>query len=125
MFKWLSKFFKGFSYAGRGVLLAFEGRNMRVHGLAFLIAVAAGWYFQIAAWEWIAILLISGAVMSAEIANTALEDVCNTMRDTLHVPYEGSRAARDMAAGAVLVLAVMAAVIAGIIFIPRILALLA
>lgn len=123
MTKWLTKFFKGFGYAFHGILEALEGRNMRVHVVAFVVVVLAGWYFQLQIWEWIAILLISAAVMSAEVVNSAIEDVCNTLRDTLKVSYDGTRAARDMAAGAVLILAITAVLVAALIFGPRIAAL--
>lgn len=124
MWQWLLKFLKGFLYAFSGVGLAFKERNMRVHGVAFVTVVVAGLYFQIEPWEWVAIFLISGAVMSAEIVNTSLEYVCNTLRDTLHVSYAGTKEARDLAAGAVVVLAVMAVGVAGVIFGPRLVALL-
>lgn len=122
MMKWLTKFFKGFTYAFHGIMEAVQGRNMRVHMVAFVVAVLAGVYFQLQVWEWIAILLISGAVMSAEVMNSALEDVCNTLRDTLGVSYEGTKVARDMAAGAVLLLAITAVLVAVLIFGPRIVA---
>jgi len=69
--------------------------------------------------EWILLLLMIGLVMSAELINTAIEEVCNCMRDELGLKYKSSQRARDLAAGAVLVLAMLAALIGGIIFFPR------
>jgi diacylglycerol kinase len=70
--------------------------------------------------EWLFILTMIGLVLAAEMLNTAVEEVCNSMRDELGLPYASSKRARDVAAGAVLVLAVVAALIGCVIFIPKI-----
>lgn len=118
------KVLKSFTYAGQGIVSAFGERNMKVHGMATIMVLFLGFFFQISLMEWILILLMIGLVMSAEMVNTAIEEVCNSMRDELGLPYKSSKRARDVAAGAVLVLAIVAAIIGSIIFVPRILSLL-
>lgn len=118
------KVLKSFTYAGQGIAAAFQERNMKVHGAAALMVSFLGFFFRISLMEWILVLLMIGLVMSAEMVNTAIEDVCNAMRDELGLPYKSSKRARDIAAGAVLVLAILAAIIGAIIFLPRISSLL-
>ena len=74
---------------------------------------------HISAIEWMIILLLIAAVWSAEMVNTAIEEICNIMVDRNDLAYYVTTRARDVAAGSVLVFAVVAAVCAAIIFIPK------
>lgn len=120
MKKWITKFLKGFVYAYQGIKDAFRERNMRIHGIAAVTVLLLGIYFQIEYFEWAIVIILMAMVMAAEMVNTAIEDVCNTLRDTLHVPYKGTKVARDLAAGAVLVTAIASAIIGLMMFGPRI-----
>ena len=107
-------FFKGFFYAGRGIADAFSERNFRFHicAAATVIFFAAKFYsFEKA--EWALLLLTCAAVLSAECVNTALERLCDKV-----CPESDSliRKCKDIAAGAVLVLAVFAAAIGVVLF---------
>lgn len=110
-----------FGYAGKGLPAAFEGRNMRIHGIAALSVIAAGLWFGITRFEWLVILIFIAAVWSLEMVNTAIEELANVLRDTNHLSYEATKKARDLAAGAVLVTAIIAAISAVIIFLPHLL----
>lgn len=114
----LRKLVLSFGYAGKGLPAAFEGRNMRIHGIAALLVIAAGLWFGITRSEWLVILIFIAVVWSLEMINTAIEDLANVVRDTNHLNYEATKKARDLAAGAVLVTAIIAAISAGIIFLP-------
>lgn len=116
----LSKLIKSFGYAGQGFPVAFKGRNMRVHGIAALLVILTGLWFGITRFEWLVIFIFIAAVWSLEMINTAIEDLANTMRDTNHLGYEATKKARDVAAGAVLIMALIAAICAVIIFLPYI-----
>ncbi len=107
-----------FGYAGKGLPAAFEGRNMRLHGIAALSVIALGLWCGITRLEWLVILIFIAAVWSLEMINTAIEELANVLRDTNHLSYEATKKARDLAAGAVLVTAIIAAISAGIIFWP-------
>jgi undecaprenol kinase len=115
----LFKVFRSFGYAFRGLIDGFSERNMRVHGVGAIIAVAAGWYYHISVTEWLVVVLLIGAIWSAELVNTALEEVCNIMNEHNDLAYHVTRKARDVSAASVVVLAILAVVCAGIIFLPK------
>lgn len=121
---WLQKFINGFTYAFRGIAVAFGERNMRVHGVALFAVLLVSWWLKISQFEWLIVLLVSAAVMAAEVVNTALESLCNVVRDELGAKYDSTKNARDLAAGAVLILALCAAIIGLVIFGPKILVLI-
>lgn len=104
-------------HAIRGLrLLVREEANARVHVAATLLAVLAGStaHVSFAEWRWLA--LACALVWSAEAFNTAIERVCDRLsRD--HDPLIG--AAKDVAAGAVLVAALAAGAIGASIFLPH------
>ena len=120
MAHFIFKVLKSFTHAGRGIASGFGERNMRVHGIAMVLVLFLSFFFQITLMEWVLVVLMIGLVISAELINTAIEEVSNCMRDELGLPYKSSKRARDVAAGAVLVIAIVAAFIAWIIFSPRI-----
>ena len=92
-------------------------RNAKIHLLAFILVVIAGFWLDIDRLEWVAILLASGAVMAAEALNTALEETI----DLLH-PHHSEKAGRikDISAGAVLIVTCAAIACGIIIFLPKI-----
>lgn len=108
---------ESFKYALRGIANAFTTeRNMRFHAVASIVVVAAGLYFHVSRLEWIALVLCSGMVFCAEIINTSIEEIVDFVS-----PDKNPKAARikDLSAGAVLITAIIAIVIAGIVFIPK------
>ncbi len=113
------KVFKSFVYAGAGIIKGFAERNMRVHGIAAFVVIVLGFYFGISELEWVLVLILMGLVWSAELVNSAIEELANLVRDELGLGYRATKRARDLAAGAVLVLATVAAIIGGLIFLPR------
>ncbi len=100
------RFLKGFYYAGRGIALAVRERNFRFHlcVMAFVIFFAAKFY-DFSRGEWAALLLTCGAVLSLEAANTAIERLCDKLSPEQD-PQIG--AVKDIAAGAVLISAIIA-----------------
>jgi len=116
----IAKILKSFTYAIAGIISGCTERNMRVHCVATVLVVFLGFLFQISQSEWLWVLLMIGLVLAAELMNTAVEEMCNSMRDELGLPYASSKRPRDLAAGAVLVLAILAAVSGYIIFMPKV-----
>lgn len=114
--------YKSFGYAFAGIFACVrQERNMRIHLTAAILVVAAGTILRISAMEWMICLILFGLVMSLEMVNTALEaavDLVTQEKQPL------AKKAKDAAAGAVLVSAMMAAVIGLMIFVPRIVVLL-
>jgi diacylglycerol kinase len=115
------KVIKAFGYAFNGWKRGLKERNVKIH-LGFTIGVLyASFLFRISKIELLIVILLIGAVISAELINTAIEEICNIVRDKLKLGYSDTTAARDLAAGAVLVVAVAAAIIGLIIFVPKVL----
>jgi undecaprenol kinase len=109
----------GFAFAGiRQAVLS--SRNLKIHLLAALTVIFAGLIFQVSPFEWIILFILIGLVISAEIINSAIEETCNVYDEKLQLPYGTTKIPRNMAAGAVLILATMAAIVGLAIFIPKI-----
>jgi diacylglycerol kinase len=115
---WL-RFGRSFLFAARGIWWGTEERNMRFHLLVMVAAVAMGIWMELRIWEWLIVIICIGMVLSAELVNTAIEAVCNVLRDDLKVGYLATQKARDVAAGAVFVLTLTSVVVGLIIFIPK------
>ncbi len=110
----LRRLARAFRYAGRGVAYVWRTQpNARWHALATgVVALAAAW-LRVRGAEAAALALAVGLVWTAEAFNTALEalaDRCTRERDPLIA------AAKDAAAGAVLLAALSAVVVAGLVF---------
>lgn len=111
-----------FKYAFDGLIcVASAEANFQIHLAAAAAAVFLGFYLGISTTEWCLVLLCFAAVMSAEALNSAVERLTDLVSPARR-PEAG--AVKDIAAGAVLVSAIMAAVVGGLIFFPKIAALL-
>jgi len=114
----LSKFFLSFAIGFCGICHAFRTeQNMRVHCLAAICVIAAGMTLSLAAWEWIAVSLCIGLVISAECMNTAIERLADRITQETNPLIKH---AKDCGSAAVLVLAMTAAAVGLTIFVPKI-----
>ena len=105
-------------FALTGIFTAFkEERNMRKHALSAILAIVAGFLFGISVTEWLFLLLSVSLVIAFEIMNSALENVVDLASD-YHFSMLAKNA-KDMAAGAVLVISGFAFVTGLIIFVPK------
>ena len=117
------KFFHALGWAFQGIYQAFlEERNMKIHLCAALTVIIAGWYLALPSWQWAILILTIGLVFVCEMVNTAVERVVNLCTQQYH-PLAAM--AKNVAAGSVLVAAVVAILIGGIIFLPYVLQFLA
>lgn len=109
--------FTSFKYAWAGISYAFTTqRNFRVHTGIGIIAIILCWALKVSNIETAVICLTIGAVLVMEILNTALESLVDlTVGQTYH---ELAKIAKDCAAGAVLMAAIIALLIAALIFVP-------
>ena len=106
-------------FALTGILTAFkEERNMRKHAVTALVVILAGFVFQVSRIEWLFLLMSIFLVVAFEIMNSAIENVVD-LASHYHFSMLAKKA-KDMAAGAVLVVSLLAAVIGALIFLPRI-----
>lgn len=116
-FSW-QKRLKSFAFAFNGVKIFFHREhNAWIHAAAAAVAVAASFLLHISPAEWIAVLLAIALVWIAELLNTALEKLLDHLSPAQHPRV---KEIKDMAAGAVLIAALFAVIIASIIFIPKI-----
>ena len=108
-----------FAFTGIKTVLTQE-RNMRKHVLLGIVAIIAGFVFRLNQMEWLWLLLSVFLVWIVEIVNTVFENVVDMFTDFHFHPI--GKKIKDMAAGAVLMTAFFALIVAAIIFIPKILA---
>lgn len=118
--KWKNRdFYSSFEFAFTGILTAFkEERNMRKHAVSAILVLIAGTVFRISAVEWLFLLLSVTLVIAFEIVNSAIENVVDLASD-YHFSMLAKNA-KDMAAGAVLVVSGFALLTGLIIFVPKI-----
>ncbi len=111
---------KAFGFAGAGVLHMLRSqRNARIHLALTLLALTLGWWLRLSAPEWAILVLTIGFVWAAETMNTAIEGVVDLVSPERH-PL--AKIAKDAAAGAVLIAAITAVLVAAFLFLPRLLA---
>lgn len=109
-------------YALIGIKVAWrEEFSFKIQIAAAILVTILGWYFGISSTEWLAIVIVMGAVLSAEALNTALEELCDMYKSDPD-PHIGK--IKDLAAAAVLIASVAASVVGAIIFVPHLLALI-
>ena len=118
----ITKLIDSFRVALVGIEHAAGERNMRIQIFLMLCVITAGFYFRVAIWEWCLITLSIGLVLSAELFNTAIEELADVVRDQNHLSREATRLTRDIAAGAVLLASISSLVIGLLIFMPKIFA---
>jgi len=108
-----------FKFAFNGLRsLIKKAHNSRIHLFAATAAVAMGIFFKISLFNWSLLVIVTGIVFMAELFNSSLEELSDIIDPQLN---EKIRNAKDYAAAAVLITAVISLITGGIIFIPEIL----
>jgi diacylglycerol kinase len=114
----LKKRLNSFRYAFSGIATLFRSEpNAKIHLALTMLVVAGGFFFRLDTKEWSIIVLAIVAVLSAEAFNTAIEQLTDLVSPDYH-PLAGK--AKDLSAGAVLLVAIGAALVGVIIFLPKI-----
>lgn len=109
---------KSVGYAFKGMLVLIRTESSIKIQLCIAIAITiAGFYFNISKTEWIAQIAMIGLVMSIEGVNTAVEYIADFIHPDHH-PKIGL--IKDIAAGAVFIASIVATIIAGLIYLPKI-----
>lgn len=109
----MPSFIKSLNYAINGLKVAFREKHIRIHVIAAVLVIIAGFYFRITQTEWLICLILFALVISLEIVNTALEHFVNLVSPQ-HNPLAGK--VKDLSAGAVLVSATAAFIAGCLIF---------
>jgi diacylglycerol kinase len=118
-----NSFFKPFQLATSGIFKVIKKeKHMKIHLGILSVVVVGGIILGITKIEWLVIILISSAVLAAEIFNAAIEQTCDYIDEQHNLKFGETKIARDMAAGAVWLLAIASMVIGVLIFLPYLLA---
>ncbi|MDI6712302.1 MAG: diacylglycerol kinase [Anaerosomatales bacterium] len=106
-----------FNHAIDGLVYAIRTqRNMRIHVATGAAVLAASLFFRVGRAEFLAVLLTVGLVIAAELVNTAVEATVDVATDG-YDPV--AKVAKDVAAAAVFVTAVVAMVVGYVVFFGR------
>ena len=119
MKKTVIKVAKSFAFALKGLFFVASQRNFRVHLLISVIVVLFGFLLQVSLVEWLVLFTMMALVFSAETVNTAIEETCNIIDELHGLRFGDTARPRNLAAGAVLILALLAALIGLAIFLPK------
>lgn len=107
-----------FKNAFNGLIWALRTQpNYRIHIFLSVLAIFAGFYFQIKDYQWLAILILIILGLTVETVNTAIEATTDAIDNQWR---EDIKIAKDVSAGAMLLVAVGAIFLAIIIFLPKI-----
>lgn len=110
----MKKFLRGFKFAFKGILYCIKNeRNMRIHTVVAVYVLIFARFFEFTGTEYAILIITIAMVLAAEAFNTSLERIANKFG------MEYSRlieAAKDTAAGAVLILAIGAVGVAIALF---------
>lgn len=114
--------FRSFVFAYEGIVSAIKKeRNLKIHLVFAVVVIITGIIFSLSALEWVAVVVAIGGMLALELLNTAIERAVDLVTDEFH-PL--AKQAKDAAAGAVLIYAVMSAIIGLIVFLPKIFSLI-
>lgn len=118
-----SNLFVSFKYAWCGISYAFQTqRNFRIHVAVCALAIGLSLLLHLKSVEIAVIGITSGLVLALELLNTAIESIVDlTVKQTYH---ELAKIAKDCAAGAVLISALVAVLVAANLLLPPLLALI-
>ncbi len=117
--KWKNKnFWEATLHSLDGIQYAFHTeRNFRIQLLIAILAIILGAILRLTLAEWLVICINIGIVFFAEMMNTAIEIVLDLYSQEYN---EKIKRAKDMASGAVFIIAIVAAISGCILFLPKI-----
>lgn len=111
-----------FRCAGAGVVDTLRReRNMKIHACVAVLAVVLCFALPVRPWGLPCVLLCIGVVMALECVNTAVEAVVDLASPEWH---SLAKKAKDAAAGAALIAAVMSVAVGLVVYVPAVVSLL-
>ena len=114
----VTKRIRSFRYAMQGLGFALASQhNFRIQLVAASMTAGLGFLWGVSAEGWRWLVAAIAIVLGAELVNTAFEHLCDVVQPELHASV---KAAKDVAAGAVLVVSIGAAIIGVMVFWPYI-----
>lgn len=114
----LARFFKSVQYALNGMwLLIISEVNFRIQLCVALFITTLGAFVGLSTLEWILQFLVIGMVLVAEAVNSAIEKLADFVHGEQHKKIGEIK---DIAAAAPAIAALVALIIAGLIYLPKI-----
>jgi undecaprenol kinase len=114
------KIIRSFGFAVEGIKRCFITEiNFKIHIGFSITALLLGWVLKISIAEWVTIIFCIGLVLAMEMMNTAIEALCNIVHQPFHPAI---KKVKDIAAGAVLLIAVCSFIIGTVILLPKLIA---
>lgn len=111
-------FLRGVGYCLEGISYTFKNeRNFRIEIILGIIAVILSFLLKISILEWVVIVLLITLVLVLELLNTAFESIVDLYTQEYN---KMAKAAKDVAAAAVLTASIFSLVIGILIFVPKI-----
>ncbi len=112
----IKRFEKSFGYSIEGLKYAYKyEQSMFIHLIVTALVIIVNIIFNVTAFEWLITFLAIGMVLASELINTAIEAVVDLVTMEIH-PL--AKIAKDCGSAATFVLAMMAAVIGLIVYVP-------
>ena len=119
--KGIKKFIHSFEYPIKGLKYAYRNeQNLAVDVGISILVIVASIIFKLSIVEWVVVVFAIGSVLSLELINTAIEAVVDLVTEEYH-PL--AKVAKDTSAAAVFVIAIVAAIVGLIIFLPKVISL--
>jgi diacylglycerol kinase len=118
----IRKALRSFRFAGYGIFSLFRHENnARIHLIVALLVIIAALMFRLSLSEWCFVVIQIALVWAAEAFNTSIEKLADVVSAEYHPTI---KIVKDLAAAGVLILSISAVIVGGIIFIPKLLALI-
>ncbi len=112
----LRQFLESLRHALRGVVIVYQNeQSFRIQVFVSIAVLFFSFYYPISHFHFLLILLLIGAVLSLEIINSVFERIIDSFKPRIHPIV---RDIKDIMAGAVLIVSLIAAVIGFAIFWP-------
>ena len=109
---------RSFKHAWNGLKLLFIfEHNARIHAVAAVLVLMLSWVLNISPLEWLAVCGAISMVFVAELVNSSLEKLADVVSPGHN---QNIKKVKDMAAAAVLVAAIFAVVVFGVVFLPKV-----
>ena len=114
-----TKFNDSMNHALDGINYTIEHeRNFKIEIIIAMVVLLAGFFFKVSKVEWIILLLTIASVLALELIYTSIERCVDLVTKDYH---ELAKNAKDVSAGAVLLMSLFSAGVGIIIFLPKIL----
>lgn len=117
-YKGIRRFIYSIKYSVDGLVYSYKNeKSLWIHAVLTVVAIIFGFLFKISLLEWSIIAIVLMVILAVELLNTAIEAAV----DMVTVEFNPlAKIAKDCGSAATFVLSIVGAVIAGIIFVPKI-----